>query len=155
MELYLVRHGEAVSKYEDPRRPLSAKGRDEVARVAKYAVQKGVKVRQIWHSGKERAKETADLLGDFLNPPEGVIKMDGLMPHDDVIPIARLLTKQPDALVVVGHLPFLAHLANYLLTGNAHSGLVRFEVGTVLCLNGKGKKWRAGWQIAPHAVPAK
>ncbi len=34
MELYLVQHGEAKSKAEDPQRPLTQRGREDVARVA-------------------------------------------------------------------------------------------------------------------------
>jgi len=34
MKLYLVQHGEANSKAEDPQRPLAERGRGDVARVA-------------------------------------------------------------------------------------------------------------------------
>ena len=34
MKLYLVQHGEAKSKAEDPQRPLTERGREDVARVA-------------------------------------------------------------------------------------------------------------------------
>ncbi len=37
MKLYLVQHGEAKKKEEDPLRPLSESGREDVQRVAKYA----------------------------------------------------------------------------------------------------------------------
>ena len=37
MKLYLVQHGEAKSKAEDPRRPLTERGKEEVARVAAFA----------------------------------------------------------------------------------------------------------------------
>ncbi len=37
MQVYLVQHGLAKSKEEDPARPLTAAGRDEVERVATAA----------------------------------------------------------------------------------------------------------------------
>ena len=54
MKLYLVQHGEAKSKAEDPQRPLTERGREDVARVATFATKAGSQVRQIRHSGKRR-----------------------------------------------------------------------------------------------------
>ena len=59
MRLYLVQHGEAKSKTEDPQRPLTERGREDVARVAAFAASAGLQVGQIRHSGKRRAEETA------------------------------------------------------------------------------------------------
>ena len=59
MKLYLVQHGQAESKSVDPTRPLTGKGRQEVERVAKVAGQMHLQVRQIRHSGKTRADQTA------------------------------------------------------------------------------------------------
>jgi len=36
MELYLVQHGEATSNTENPDRPLTARGRDDVQRVSRH-----------------------------------------------------------------------------------------------------------------------
>ena len=73
MELYLVQHGEAKSKTEDPQRPLTKRGRDEVQRVAAFAAKAGLKVSQVRHSGKRRAEETASILAERLSPAEGVL----------------------------------------------------------------------------------
>ena len=58
MRLYLVQHGEAKSKAEDPSRPLTERGREDVARVAAFAAGAGLQVGQIRHCGKRRAGET-------------------------------------------------------------------------------------------------
>ena len=55
MFLYLVRHGEAKSKDEDPERSLSDKGVDDVKKVARAMFRKKVAVASIFHSGKARA----------------------------------------------------------------------------------------------------
>ena len=44
MKLYLVQHGQAVSKEEDPERPLSEQGREDVRRVATRLGEAGVRV---------------------------------------------------------------------------------------------------------------
>ena len=43
MRLYLVQHGEAKKVEEDPLRPLSEKGREDIQRVAKYAEKLDIK----------------------------------------------------------------------------------------------------------------
>ena len=58
-KLYLVQHGEAKSKAEDPQQPLAEQGREDVAQVVAFAAGAGLQVRQIRHSGKRRAEETA------------------------------------------------------------------------------------------------
>lgn len=60
MFLYLVHHGDAVGPEVDPRRPLSAAGRAEVERIAAQAAGLGARPAVVWHSGKLRAKQTAE-----------------------------------------------------------------------------------------------
>ena len=52
---YLVRHGEAKAEDVDPAQSLTDQGHEMVKRVAVWAVEAGVQVDQIWHSGKKRA----------------------------------------------------------------------------------------------------
>ncbi len=62
MRLYLVQHGDALSKDLDPKRPLSAKGRRDVARLGEELARSTLTVERILHSGKLRAKETAETI---------------------------------------------------------------------------------------------
>ena len=66
MRLYLVQHGEAMSKDENPERPLTAKGRKNVTKTAKFLKKKGIRVRKIFHSTKLRAKQTAQIIASLL-----------------------------------------------------------------------------------------
>ncbi len=61
MRLYLMQHGKARPKEEDPDRSLSDEGRAEVGRVAGFLAKTDV-VRSlpILHSGKTRARQTAE-----------------------------------------------------------------------------------------------
>ena len=97
MKIYLVQHGEAESKSVDPARPLTARGRADVERVAAFAARLGVAVHQIRHSGKTRAGQTAECLGRALNPPGGVVAVPGLDPKDDVRPVAEALEREATA----------------------------------------------------------
>lgn len=62
MKLYLVQHGEALSKEQDTKRSLSEQGRREVERMANFLATAGVRVARICHSGKLRAQQTAEIL---------------------------------------------------------------------------------------------
>ena len=60
MILYLVHHGDAVPPDVDPRRPLSERGRQQVARLAEAAARRGARPGVVWHSGKLRSRQTAE-----------------------------------------------------------------------------------------------
>jgi phosphohistidine phosphatase len=152
MDLYLVQHGEAKSKAEDPQRPLTERGREEVQRVAAFAARAGLKVSQVRHSGKRRAEETASILAEHLSPAEGVRAISGLAPMDDVRPIAQALQKETAPLMLVGHLPFMDRLSGLLITGDPNSSVVRFRMGGVVCLAGAGDDWAVRWVVTPELV---
>lgn len=152
MELYLVRHGEAKSKAEDPQRSLTERGRGEVQRVAAFAAKAGLKVSQIRHSGKRRAEETASILAAHLSPSEGVLAVPGLAPLDDVRPIAQALQKETAPLMLVGHLPFMDRLAGLLVTGDAGRSVARLRTGGMVCLEGASDEWVVKWVVTPDSV---
>jgi phosphohistidine phosphatase len=152
MELYLVQHGEAKSKAEDPQRPLTERGREEIQRVAAFAAKAGLEVSQIRHSGKRRAEETASILAEHLSPAEGVLAIPGLAPMDDVRPVAQALGKETAPLMLVGHLPFMDRLAGMLVTGAPNNSVVRFRMGGIVCLEGAGDDWAVKWVVRPELV---
>jgi len=152
MELYLVQHGEAKSEAEDPQRPLTNRGREEVQRMAAFAARAGLKVNQVRHSGKRRAEETASILAEHLSPAGGVQAVSGLAPMDDVRPIAQALPKETAPLMLVGHLPFMDRLAGLLVTGDPNCSVVRFRRGGIVCLEGAGDDWAVKWVVTPELV---
>jgi phosphohistidine phosphatase len=155
MKLYLVQHGEAAPKSEDPVRPLTARGQDDVARVAAFVRQAGAEVSQIRHSGKRRAEETACILAEYLEPSEGIAALPGMAPKDDVRPVAELLSRQSKSLMFVGHRMFMDRLVALLVTGNPDSRVVRFRRGAMACLvrKPKSRKWFVHWFVVPELVP--
>ena len=150
MEIYLVQHGEAQPKSVDPARPLTERGRQDAQRVAAFAVRMGLKVEQIRHSGKTRAEQTAAILGEALSPPEGVVAVSNLAPKDDVAPVAEALANEPQPVMLVGHLPFLARLAGLLVTGNPEHPVVQFRNATIICLTRAEDRWLVAWILTPE-----
>ncbi|MFQ6674829.1 MAG: histidine phosphatase family protein, partial [Fidelibacterota bacterium] len=89
MKLYLVQHGESLSKDVDPERGLTDRGKEEVTRVAAVLVKGNIRVEKILHSGKKRAQETALLLQECLAAGGEFGEMEGLAPLDPVKPVAE------------------------------------------------------------------
>jgi len=154
VKVYLVQHGEAEPESVDPARPLSERGRSDVRCVAARAGRLAVEVRQIRHSGKTRAEQTAALFADALSPPDGVIAVSGLAPKDDVAPVANALAGESQPVMLVGHLPFLERLASRLVTGDAERPVVRFVGAGVVCLERKDARWLVSWILTPEMARA-
>jgi phosphohistidine phosphatase len=149
MEVYLVQHAEAMSEDQNPERPLTADGRHATADVAVVAARLDVKVQQIRHSGKTRAAQTAEILGEALKPPDGVVQMDGLGPLDDVEPVAVELAHSARPVMLVGHLPFMERLAGMMLTGDAGQPVVKFTNAGIVCLV-LDNHWQVTWIVTPE-----
>ena len=151
MALYLVQHGKNLPKEEDPGKGLSSLGTKEVERIAQEAREHGVRVSSIRHSGKKRARQTAEILAAALKPSEGVAEMGGLAPLDNVASFAQSLDAGKDVMLV-GHLPFMEKLASYLVTGSADRPVIQFQNGGIVCLDKRpeGDSWVIKWTLMPH-----
>jgi phosphohistidine phosphatase len=152
--LYLVRHGEARSKQEDPNRGLTDAGRAAAERMARWAVTAGVAADEIRHSGKLRAEQTAAVFAEYLHPrgPEPVA-MSGLGPNDDVEPVARVIEEEDRSLMLVGHLPFLARLVAYLVTGSPGQPMVQFDAAAMVALRREDEQWEVTCVMQPSTTP--
>jgi phosphohistidine phosphatase len=148
--LYLVQHGEAKPESEDPKRPLTDAGRESVARVADWAVRVGLVVDQIHHSGKRRARQTAEILAEKLRSPQGLAEVAGMKPNDDVRPIIDMLDQYPRSIMLVGHLPFLSRMADMLLLGQSGHDVVRFQYGAIVGMARQDDRWQLTTVIPPE-----
>lgn len=154
MKIYLVQHGEAEPESVDPARPLTAQGRQDVQQVAAFAARLGLEVEQIRHSGKTRAEQTAEILGEALSPADGVVTVSGLAPNDNVRPVAEALAREAQPVMLVGHLPFLARLAGLLVTGNLDRSVVQFRNAGIVCLARQEDRWLIAWIVTPEMAGA-
>ena len=90
---------------------MTDKGRRDVEKVAEFLRSINLKVEAVWHSGKPRARQTAEILASALTSAQGVVERAGLAPNDPVGSVRKEIEKADGDLVVVGHLPFLSRLA--------------------------------------------
>ena len=151
MRIHLVQHGQAKTDDEDPERPLTDRGVDDVTRVAAHAVEKlGVRAPRVLHSGKTRARQTAEIWGGLLDV--GVEQSDALAPNDDPTTWVERLDTQTDDLVLVGHLPHLARLAGRLVTGDSDHPVVRFRPGGLVALEPADSGWVVTLVLPPEGA---
>jgi phosphohistidine phosphatase len=151
MALYLVQHGQSHPKDVDPTKGLTDAGRSTVERIAEVAKGYRVPVHCIMHSGKTRALQTAEIFAAALSPPEGLHVKTGLKPLDDDTALAGLIDSK-DNLMLVGHLPFMARLCAWLVTGDPETALFQFQNGGIVCLKKPSDtiEWIIAWSLMPE-----
>lgn len=134
MRIYLSQHGEALPKDEDVHRPLSAQGREDIARVAGFlSLFMRPQPQCIYHSGKLRAEQSAMMFSEAWGSiPRTSSAL--LEPKAHVEGIMEVLNGQVGDCMLVGHLPHLQRLAGLMLCADAESSPVVFRHGGVVCL---------------------
>ncbi len=153
MLAYLLQHAEAKGEVEDPSRPLTEKGLQDINRVASYISKLDIKTEMIFHSTKLRAKQTAAVLFEYLKPAKGMSEVDGLSPLDNPDIWARRLDEIPEDIIVVGHLPHLGRLASLLLCGNPEKNALSFKTAGIVCLKrDETGAWSLQWMLTPETV---
>ncbi len=145
MKVYLVQHGEAMSKEEDPARPLTPRGRKDVESTAKFLNKMDVKVAAIFHSTKLRARQTAEILASYLEVEAKEAKE--LEPLAEPRIWVERIEKMEEDIIIVGHLPHLSRVASLLLCGEEKE-ILSFHQGGVICLERKN-----GWKVLFSVPP--
>jgi phosphohistidine phosphatase len=91
-------------------------------------------VSRIVHSGKKRARETAEILAAILSPTDGLESRTGMNPLDDVRALAGSLDLDKN-IMLVGHLPFLERLIGLLVCDNPDQTVFKLQNSGILCLD--------------------
>jgi len=148
LRLFLVHHGDAVGADVDPRRPLSSKGREAVERAAATAAGRGARPTVVWHSGKLRARQTAEAFWRACNALAEFSATRDLQPDDPPAWLRDRLRGEPRDILCAGHFPHLPRLLALLLTG-ADEGPVSFPLHGVVALEttDEGETWQERWRI--------
>ena len=146
MAMCFVQHGLALQKGIDPNRPLSEKGRKEIECISAYLRKMGVTVKKVCHSGKARAKETAQIFADQIGD-SNVYELSGMNPNDNVIEFTAVLNE--DDTLYVGHLPHLGKLISYLTTGDEDAGVVAYVNGGIVCVKKDSTGHHIDWYLIP------
>jgi len=145
-----VHHGDAVGADVDPQRPLSPKGREAVERAAENAAGRGARPSVVWHSGKLRARQTAEAFWRACNALAEFSATRDLQPDDPPAWLRDRLRGEPRDILIAGHFPHLHRLLVLLLTGAAE-GPVSFPLHGVVALEttDEGETWQERWRIQP------
>ena len=144
VKLYLVHHGEAVGPEVDPRRPLSDEGRARVEHLAAEAARRGVTPAVVWHSGKLRAKQTAEAFWRACNALADFSATRDLQPADPPQWIRDRLRGETRNVLLAGHFPHLPGLLQLLVEEAA-----TFPPHGVIALSSEdeGESWRVDWIV--------
>jgi phosphohistidine phosphatase len=130
MQLYLVRHAEAVSGEPDELRPLTPEGREAARELGRRLAAQGIRPDAVLTSPLLRARETAAELarpaGLEAEPDERLAP--GASPED----VRAVADERGSTVVVVGHQPDCGKIAA-ALTGGAEpafppAGIVAIEL---------------------------
>ena len=139
--VFLVHHAEAVDSSLDPQRPLTPEGATHANRLAQEAAARGVKPAAIWHSGKLRARHTADAFWRACNPLSEFAAIRGLQPADPPDWIRDRLLGETRDVMLVGHMPNIARVAEYLAAARM------FPAHGLLAIDWDGEKGREAWRL--------
>lgn len=166
MKLILVRHAMAEDReeffkrnIEDHLRPLTAKGKKKMFKVASEFSELIGEVDHIITSPFLRAKETADILHDVF-PGAHVLEAAELVPQSPPQSFLKWLRSFQGSfktIMAVGHEPQLSVFASFLLTGDAVSR-IDFKKSGMLCFEFEStedlvqRHIQLKWMIHPKMV---
>ena len=152
MNLFLVHHGEAVGPEVDARRPLSPEGQLGVVRAAAEAAARGARPEVVWHSGKLRARQTAEVFWRTCNALAEFAATRDLQPEDPPGRLRDRLRSEARDVLIAGHFPHLPKLLALLIGYGSPSGDVPLTEsfpphGVVALTSDDGETWREMWRI--------
>jgi len=150
MKLYLIQHGIALPEEKDPEKSLSPEGKDETQRTAEFLKAKNIEVDTVWHSPKQRAAQTAQIILSSVICSE-IQQRDDLNPLDSVEMFPEEIESLNKSLMIIGHLPFLQKLVSLLLSGSDANQFISFKNSGVICLE-YADNWKIAWMITPELL---
>jgi phosphohistidine phosphatase len=145
--IYLVHHGDAVGPEVDASRPLSDRGRAAVLLLADEAARRGVKPERIWHSGKLRARQTAEAFLRLCNPFATFTAERGLQPDDPPAWMRARLAGETGHVMIVGHMPFLPRLLRLLYAEDPDTSSRTFPLHGMVAMEPDAENWKEIWRL--------
>jgi phosphohistidine phosphatase len=148
MLLHLVHHGVAVGPDIDPRRPLSESGHAAVVQLAAAAAERGTSPAIVWHSGKLRARQTAEAFWRACNALAEFSATRDLQPDDPPAWMRDRLRGESRDILIAGHFPHLPRLLALLL-GEPEGSPGEFPLHGIVTLasDDDGATWRELWRL--------
>src|SRR5262245_1413586 len=153
MRAYLVQHGEEYPEEVSPERELTPRGHSDVGRVAALLANGGVRVAKVYHSGKTRARQTAELFAARLAPGSTSEALAGINPNDPVEALADRLRGWGEDVLVAGHQHFMGKLVALLVAGRSEPPMVLYQPGSVVWRERDAKgDWALVWIVRPELI---
>jgi phosphohistidine phosphatase len=144
LKLFLVHHADAVGPEVDSRRPLSEVGVAQADRAAAAAASRGARPIVVWHSGKLRARQTAQTFWRVCNALAEFSATPDLQPGDPPSRMRDRLRGESRDILLTGHFPHLPRLLSLLLRAERsfpQHGVVALET------DDEGETWRELWRV--------
>jgi len=144
MDVFLVRHAEAIDEtldLRDPMRHLTLRGREQARALGDRMRWHDCTPAHIWSSPLVRAVQTAELLATGLETNVAVEVAPLLAPGQDARAILDALKTLAGDVVLVGHEPGMSALAT-LLVGKDIGAIAKAEA--VRIADGQ-LRWRCAW----------
>jgi phosphohistidine phosphatase len=135
VDLYIVRHAIAVERGDpaypwDDDRPLTPEGIHKFRLAARGLEKLEVRPERILASPLLRARQTAEILRDAVQPHLDIEYTPRLKPDADFSEaLGAVAVLGAKSIAVVGHEPHLSGFASYLLCGPSHSASLVFRKG--------------------------
>lgn len=163
MDVYLLRHGLAVDRdtrafAEDSERPLTPKGERKLWQVAEAMEALELSFDLILSSPFVRARQTAEIVAEAFNARKKLQFSDSLTPGGNAKELIELLNRlepAPEAVLLVGHEPYLSELISLLISGHSKAlvmmkkgGLCKLEVEALKL----GRCAALAWLLTPKQM---
>ncbi|MDY6838343.1 MAG: phosphohistidine phosphatase SixA [Thermodesulfobacteriota bacterium] len=157
MEIYLMQHGPALPKDQDPEEGLSPDGKSRILASGQALKKMGVSLDAVLSSPKKRSKETAAIVAQEVGFSQEKIaetkKVKAMTPPDETIQALAELSGA-ERVLVAGHLPSVAEVASFLLTEGSKAA-VQFEMGGCCRIDVEElptHKGRLRWYLPPDLL---
>jgi len=152
MRLFFIRHGEALGANfpgGDVERPLTERGHQQAACLARFLAQGGVKLAQLYASPCLRAQQTAQALVE-AGVAETVRTCDALLPEKGLQPLLAFLERcsSEGDVGLVGHEPLLSETLETLTTGTVR-GFLSMPKAAVSALSRAEGHWQLVLLVGP------
>jgi phosphohistidine phosphatase len=148
MEIYLMQHGPALPKDQDPEEGLGPEGEARIHASGKALKKMGVAFDAILSSPKKRSKQTAAIVAEALGK-----KVKAMTPPEETV-LALSELSWAERVLIAGHLPSVAEVASFLLTEGSKAA-VQFEMGGCCRIDVEELPTHAGrlrWYLIPDQL---
>lgn len=152
MRVILVRHGEAVDGPVDALRHLTEHGKHQIQKVADYLSKNAITFTKCYYSGRERTKQTANIICERISPQTDLEILALLEPNANPYELINVLSHFNEDTLLVGHLPHVQDFVSELLSQNAMRDLSKiiFYPGSMLILSSED---HVNWLIEQYLNP--